>query len=572
MRLTKEQHDIINSQGNIKINAVAGSGKTTTVIEYARTRPSTSKILYLAFNKSVKQEAQKKFTTQGLYNVTVETAHSLAYKHIVFRSKYSVKPQSYKSSEVANILKLQANGEKHDEFIIANHVNKFLTYFCNSNKEKVQELDYLGTVTESKAQAFVRKYYDYILQATRVLLSKMNSGEIEIIHDFYLKKFQLSSPQLPYDYILFDEGQDASEAMLDVFLKQKAIKVIVGDTHQQIYGWRYAVNSLEKTAFADFHLSSSFRFGEEIARLANEILDLKDVLGLKPETIVTGLGRNSGIKSKAIIARTNLGLLLRAIEYISDNKSVKHIYFEGNINSYSYAEEGTSLYDVLNLYNSNYHLIKDPVIKMMKDLVELEDYVQKTEDLQVAMMVEIVIQYGNSLPKILKTLREKHVDDKGMAQMVFSTVHRSKGIEYDQVELVNDFITEDKLEHILENAKDEEPNLGKLNEEVNLLYVAVTRSRNTLFLPEDLVPFNFPKSEKITVLKKIENTPQETKKTEKAPNQAYQPWTEELDDELLERYDGGETIPSLALFFGRSQGSIRARIEKLENEDYPNWY
>ena len=52
MELTPEQLDIINSTGNIKINAVAGSGKTTTVIEYAKARPTTSKILYLAFNKS----------------------------------------------------------------------------------------------------------------------------------------------------------------------------------------------------------------------------------------------------------------------------------------------------------------------------------------------------------------------------------------------------------------------------------------------------------------------------------------------------------------------------------------
>lgn len=74
----------------------------------------------------------------------------------------------------------------------------------------------------------------------------MEQGEIEITHDFYLKKFQLEAPMLQYDFILFDEGQDASAAMLDVFLKQKATKVIVGDTNQQIYGWRFAVNSLEK--------------------------------------------------------------------------------------------------------------------------------------------------------------------------------------------------------------------------------------------------------------------------------------------------------------------------------------
>lgn len=60
MELTSEQYDIINSTGNIKINAVAGSGKTTTVIEYAKSRPMGSKILYLAFNKTVKLEAKKK--------------------------------------------------------------------------------------------------------------------------------------------------------------------------------------------------------------------------------------------------------------------------------------------------------------------------------------------------------------------------------------------------------------------------------------------------------------------------------------------------------------------------------
>jgi superfamily I DNA/RNA helicase len=51
---------------------------------------------------------------------------------------------------------------------------------------------------------------------------------------------------------LFDEGQDASPAMLAIFLKQKGVKVIVGDTHQQIYAWRYAVNSLAKADFTNY--------------------------------------------------------------------------------------------------------------------------------------------------------------------------------------------------------------------------------------------------------------------------------------------------------------------------------
>src|SRR5215211_5295901 len=75
--LTPEQTAILASTGNIRINAVAGSGKTTTVIEYARTRPQGSRILYLAFNKSVQLEATRRFREKGLHQVRVETAHSL---------------------------------------------------------------------------------------------------------------------------------------------------------------------------------------------------------------------------------------------------------------------------------------------------------------------------------------------------------------------------------------------------------------------------------------------------------------------------------------------------------------
>jgi F-box protein 18 (helicase) len=214
--LSEEQLAIINSTGDIRINAVAGSGKTTTIIEYAATRPYGSRILYLAFNKSVKLEAARKFEARGLQNVKVETAHSLAYKYTVPRYGYNVKAQSYKTHEIADLLELRGNGEKHTEYVVANHINKFLTYFCNSDKSKVQDLNYLDIVSDSKAKKFVKSFYPHIEDGTRLLLAKMDKGVIEITHDFYLKKFQMSAPALPYDYILFDEAQDASGAMLDV--------------------------------------------------------------------------------------------------------------------------------------------------------------------------------------------------------------------------------------------------------------------------------------------------------------------------------------------------------------------
>lgn len=593
MKLTSEQYAIINSSGNIKINAVAGSGKTTTVIEYAKARPQNSRILYLAFNRSVKLEAAKKFADKGLNNVKAETAHSLAYKFIVFKHQYKIKPQGYKTNEIAELLNLQGNGEKHTEYIIANHVNKFITYFCNSDKQKLQDLNYLDTVCDGKARTFVNTFYHYIESQSRLLLSKMDKGAIEITHDFYLKKFQLSNPHLNYDYILFDEGQDASQAMLDVFLKQKATKVIVGDTHQQIYGWRYAVNSLEKVDFATFDLSISFRFSQDIANLAMEVLTWKQQIKEFKKITISGDGKNKEIKTKAVLARTNLGLLLKAIEYVTEKKKVNRIYFEGNINSYTYADEGASLYDVLNLYNGKHYLIKDKLIKEMNGLDELEDYIDKTEDMQLGMMVEIVREYKNEIPGIIQTIKEKHVenDEKEKAEVIFSTVHRCKGMEYDAIHIVNDFITEGKLKKLKEEDKKSDISIAKLNEEINLLYVAVTRTRNKIYIPETLMPANFPSSPQIKILKvspgekktetessnnqtkNISIPKTETKQTAKAYSvdevrtqhtDAYQPWTDELDEELTILFCEGVNMRDLAKHFGRTKGAIQSRIKKLE--------
>ncbi len=591
MILTPEQIAIINSTGDIRINAVAGSGKTTTVIEYARTRPAGAKILYLAFNKSVKMDAIKKFTEKGINNVKVETAHSLAYRHIVYKYSYRVRANGYKTNEIAELLSLERTGEKHAEYILANHINKFITYFCNSDKQKVSELNYLDTISDSKAKTFVSAFYPYLQKQSRILLAKMDTGEIEITHDFYLKKFQLSNPKLYFDYIIFDEGQDASAAMLDIFLNQEATKIIVGDTHQQIYGWRHAVNSLQKANFKTYQLSSSFRFGSDIAKLAVEVLNYKNLLGKYIPIPIIGKGKSVAVKTKAVLARTNLGLLLKAIEYVTETKKTGSLYFEGNINSYTYADEGASLYDVLSLYNHKHHLIKDKLIKTMNNIDELEDYIEKTEDVQLSMMVEIVKKYENEIPDIIKKIKAKHVDndDKQNADTIFSTVHRCKGMEYDTIELVNDFISEKRLAILTGNRVEEEIDAQKLNEEINLLYVAITRAKNILNIPEFLIPEGTQASAHIRIIlaeneneqsnyagKGLNKTPRvnitpdypgKKYSVERAREQhkaAYAKWTEELDNELTKMYCEGKPLKEMVLKFGRTNGAILSRIKKLE--------
>lgn len=378
--------------------------------------------------------------------------------------------------------------------------------------------------------------------------------------------------------------------MLDVFLKQDAIKVIVGDTHQQIYGWRSAENSLNKVTFDTYQLTSSFRFSQDIANLAVEILKRKEILEKHTPVCITGKGGTEEYDIKAVLARTNLGLLLKAIEYVTEKKNLKHLYFEGNINSYTYADEGASLYDVLDLYNGKQMLAKDKLIREMKNLKELDDYIEKTEDVQLKMMVEIVKEYGNKIPGIIKTIKRMHVsdDEKNKAQMIFSTVHRSKGMEYDAVQIVPDFITQERLEKLIKDNKEEVIDFAKIYEEINLLYVAVTRSKHIIHIPETLMPPEFPYSSKIHVLKVFaaknkwirDNTnvsagiqkSVEDVNSKNFPNnqfreeylKAYTPWSEKQDNELIAMYSGGVNSRDLAKHFGRSKGAITSRIRKLE--------
>lgn len=593
--LTAQQLAILDSNEDIRINAVAGSGKTSTLIAYARTRPPGSRILYLAFNRSVKLEATRRFEKEGLSNVQVETAHSLAYRAVVTRTSYRVRAQGYKSHEIASELQLTGFGEKHNEYIVASHINKFITYFCNSAVRKVSELNYADTVVDEQAKRFVKQFYKQIESGARHFLARMDAGQIEITHDFYLKKFQLSNPQLDYDYILFDEGQDASGAMLDIFLKQQAIRVIVGDTHQQIYSWRHAVNSLEKVAFRSFQLSTSFRFYPSLAELAVGILQWKERLGTLNEPVeIIGKGHCKTRSRKATLARTNLGLLLAAVEYSADPRNKRKIYFEGNIHSYTYADDGASLYDVLNLSQGLRSRIRDPLVASMQSIEDLEEYVSKTEDQQMGMLVELVKEYGDQLPGIIRDLKEMHTgdEDRDQAAMIFSTVHRAKGMEYDEVFLAADFITAKKIER-WSNEKEKKTDAARMNEEVNLLYVAITRTRHMLHIPEAMVPEDFPPKPHITIVKPPEKPlPPEEKKSSrpywkerlereldgqetrlrnhkiKESRARYEPasveWTDAMDEQLRELYQQGISIFIIAEEMQLKRGAVLDRLKKLK--------
>ncbi len=338
VKYTDEQLAVIHSAGDARVDAVAGSGKTSTLIGYAMAHPR-ERLLFLSFNRSTAEDARRKFRAARCHNVRVETVHSLAFKEMgVGQGRFQLSQRgSLSLQDIIDFCGLRPMaGSAVDHLVLAKHIQQFMSAFCNSSERDLNRFDYLSTVGEEDGRDSVLAFEELIYDHAESLFNRMSEGQVPVTHDAYLKLFHLFHPFLPYDAILLDEAQDSSPVTLAILTAQEqAARLVVGDTSQSIYGFRSAINSLESLDFSRFCLPHSFRFSEKIAGVASEALSLKRYLGCSTIPRIVGLGPGQRDGSRGVIARTNLGLMERAIEVMEDDPDCS-MFFEGNLGSYTF--------------------------------------------------------------------------------------------------------------------------------------------------------------------------------------------------------------------------------------------
>lgn len=479
--LSEEQMAIIHCTGHARINAVAGSGKTSTLIAYAAKQPKEKRILYVAFNRTAKEDASTRFAAAGLTHVQTETLHSLAFKSLEVHEKWEVQNKGYSVDEISKMISFRGKKQQAEyKFFLAHHVQKCLEYFCHHSSSKVQAAAYIESISELNIQREVAPHAQWIEKQVTQVFEKMQQGHIPITHDFYLKQFQLSRKKLSAHILLLDEAQDASPVMLDMIQQQRATCLLVGDTHQQIYSWRHAINALEQVNFPLFHLSKSYRLPPHIAKIAADTLALK-----KPVSII-GCGKHTAQKTKVILGRTNQALLLYALEWVLQHPN-KKLQLGGTLQSYLQSEEGASLYDVWNVLYGKKQYIQHPVLQQLRNEEQLMTYIQTTGSTQLQTLVTIAKHYRKELPFVLKKLQLAIVKNgcEQESDLFLSSVHRAKGMEFDVVELLPDFMPPEKWIQAW-HSKQSRYDRIRLEEELNLLYVAITRAKSQLIIPDIL--------------------------------------------------------------------------------------
>lgn len=307
------------------------------------------------------------------------------------------------------------------------------------------------------------------------LASPENSCPIN--YDCYVKIWQLSKPRIPTPVIFIDESQDLDPVMLSVLLNQGSQKIWVGDKYQQIYAWRGAVNAMEQVEdVAEYYLTETYRFNSEIASFANK------VLGKLGEVNFISSRVNKGSKSAektAFIARYNKSLIDKAIE-MAEHGAI--FYFKG-FDSQKLFNHCRSIID---LYNH-----RKPFMDMyavFNSIEELETYLEEEQDDNMRKALSFCINANYRREVIERRLRAIEHFNREDANLTLITAHQSKGLEWDEIILADDF------EHAISKESED-------LSEWNLLYVAITRAKQRISSIPELVSLILSPIESLKILK-----------------------------------------------------------------------
>lgn len=513
----------------IRVSALAGSGKTTLLKEIAKAN-SSSKILYLCFNKSVQEESSRRFPP----NVECRTIHSLAFKETGYKAFACAQSDDFDAVKRWWCADARNNSQT-DGVSVTDRASRT----SSSQRDDVEEFSD-STINDlfGRLRVFVNSTDAF--PATRDVADlwvAMQRGEVPMTYSGVVKECALKNvPLEQYAMIMLDEAQDCNPAALEIVLKQShALRILVGDANQAIYGFMDATNAMKSLQsylieIEDFNLTRSFRMGPVLAQAVTTFLRLSSNSSYHPIVVGAGCLANTPWLGRAVqnetpsqfctrvqslirgrrasacfVSRTNVSCLEMAVECLKSNARMK-IAFVGGLTSArvddlkdmtefikrSNPEEGGSSTSGKKFKPKFYLLQRSASVEafyhacMVRGLQEWTTLVNTVKRwgldraCEVIRVLESSCERGNK--RVVPNLEE--------ADLVFSTVHRVKGLEFDGVYVGDDFEVDVSTPR----------RFAKMDEETrNLLYVAFTRAKsvlvfnavleNTTWIYACLVPF-----------------------------------------------------------------------------------
>lgn len=473
---------------NILVEAVAGSGKTSSLVESVKRMIGT--VAFCAYNRSIAADIESQVS--GNSHVTAGTFHKFG-----LRAWKGIEPKSRVEGDKLKILQNQLNHPWPTRKFCAQLVSLMKQSIYNTDDLQAAHdlIEHFNLDLDLPKGISIDSGIDLAFQLLNASINERTFIDFDDM--IYLPLVnKISFPK--YDWVLIDEAQDSNPArrqMAKEMMKLTSRLIAVGDPYQAIYGFTGADNDALDIIQRDFGcirmpLTVTYRCSKAVVKHAQEIVSHIQAAPTAPEGRVIKLNQlDEGdapgeavfssqwlpdlCASDAILCRNTKPLISLAFQLIRRNKGC---HVEGR-------DIGMGLVKLVKRFGT---------VSTVRDLRhELEDHLdieyqrllskqkdQKAESLrdQIETILIILDQLAPTdplymvEPKILGLFGDTE-PGKPSPSTTLSTIHKAKGREWPRVFLWG-------RNKFMPSKFAKQP--WQLQQENNLIYVAITRAKETL--------------------------------------------------------------------------------------------
>ena len=467
-----------NGNGNAVVEATAGSGKTTTLVEALRYTDPGIRVGFVAFNKRIADELRERSPD----HVHVSTLHSLGLRNIkrTFPKTKVVKNKMWKLLDQYSITLEYSERQllKDNSGVVMRLVSLLKATLEEPTTHQMKYIIDRYNLTIDGQEEFI------FIAANNLWWMSINT--IKEMVNFDDMVFAPANGEVgceKFDFLFVDEAQDLNKAQTWFVLKSVAEGgrvMAVGDRFQAIYGWSGSdtdsipnlINALDATTFP---LTVTYRCPTKVVQLAQQIVPHIRACEGAPEGVVETIRlmemQELLKEGDLVICRVNAPLVPPAFSLI--RKGVKAVILGREI--------GRGLTTLINKIG------KRTTSNDLSDLLtHMSTYIQReTAKLMAAKKHSRAIALGDQFATIMaladgcdsvaeiKSKIERVFDDNRKG-VTFSSIHKIKGGEAERV-----FVLEPKLiPHPLCESD------WELEQEKNLAFVSITRAKAELYFVE----------------------------------------------------------------------------------------
>lgn len=476
---------IVSGEGSCVVEAVAGSGKTTTLIHGLSLM--RGQVYFGAYNKAIAEEIKSRTASIEGPDITVSTFHAAGFKAWTRVAGRGVRVDEKK---VRNIFRTVAEG-RDELFGLENCVCRVVGLAKQAG---------VGPLVDDSDETFTNliDHFDVeipdahgtgaVIALVRDILQKSVALDREVIDfdDMIYSPLVHDVRMWQHDWVLVDEAQDTNNtrrALARKMLKKNGRLVAVGDPHQAIYGFTGAdSDSLdlirEMFGAVTLPLSVTYRCPKAVVRHAQKYVGhiTADVTAPEGEVVRGDMEQLTVIAQPgdAVLCRFNAPLVQTVYQFIGKGipakiegreigEGLKKLALKWKTKSLSVFEDRLADYVDRELEKLS-KKERNTQARALQDKADcLAVLIQRVRSLNPdAQLTDLVFEIENLFADTTSGERRQVV--------TFSTIHKSKGREWTNVVWLETGPSKWAK-------KDWEK-----GQEVNLSYVATTRAKTRLCL------------------------------------------------------------------------------------------